>query len=1184
MKCPACGFKNSGGMNFCGKCGARLLDVQEEQRKFATVLFADLKGYTTLSESRDPEEMSDILKQLYNRFDEILNSLRTGYRDFIGDAVLALFGVPVTHGNDAENAARAALLMQRAIAQYAQEIKIPLQLRIGIHSGEVVYGEIAPVKITVTGDAINTAQRLQTVAEPGSIYVSKVTARLIEDLYTFEDLPLLTLKGKTERIKAYRLIGHKEKRAASALPLVNRQSELAKLEEVFSTVCTKQKARYVVLTGEVGMGKSKVINEFLKRIHEGSQSRYFLTRAVHIGRAPYAAIVDLLRFIFEIDPNAHDADLKKIIEHHVQHYLPSDLVAHHFIGFFFDIKYKDSPLAQLPAEQVRLSAFATLNALLQSSTAATPLLFVIEDLQYLDQGTKDVLEFVSHIQGIGSLMIVCTGWKESFIDEINVHNRKSWRSWHLIELEPLNETDSRALLNHITGGKTLPPSLITKLLHKGGGNPLFFKEFITELQDTGVLVEKEDRYQLTSDLEDIRLPANIRTLLESRVDRLSDHERDTLKHAAVIGTSFWHGILKLLSSSKIDPALKQLEEKDYIVEHKPSQLKGDREFAFQHDLLREAAYKILLKKVRRELHVKIHAALLDLHDKKRIPEMLYLQLCALHSEGAEMHQEAVDYYRQWGAHAQDRFAITDALSAFSKALDIMENILIETQSDRFGLLLKKRAEMRYFLGYLTDAAGDYTRMKSHPSRIMQVYGLLGLASIFERTGNYDKSIDHSLEAVTIAQKEGHQRLQADALNRCGLAYWRKGIFKEALKLIKNSYVLYRKTEAIAISDTERQEIKSGMGASLNSMGTVYHKIGDNEAALKAYEQSLSIFRKTNEKRKIAAVLSNIGTVYSDQGDYERALDYYNESIDHRRQIGYRYGIAVDQHNIAIIHSFLGEYDRALELYQESLSIRREIGDTAGTALTLSNIGTVYLEKGDFSTALKILEQSQEIYRETGNIHELAGVLLNMSMVHYLTGTAESAHQLQQQAEQLARSLNIKKLIASTLIVKGQLHLDADDYAKALDALDAAVDMCEGEHLASQMPLARALAVQARYHRSGGRRFKKQELAHMTDAIAQAQANHDTRAECHILLALTDMYVHEQEYKKANKVSDTLLALIKEKHILFLEPDAHFYKALAARGCRDKKTAHDHYDKALTIATMRGQKNLIKKIKTVHSRT
>jgi adenylate cyclase len=1167
-------------MNFCGKCGTRLVETQEEQRKFATVLFADLKGYTSLSESRDPEEVSDILKHLYNRFDEILNSLRTGYRDFIGDAVLALFGVPVTHGNDAENAARAALLLQRAIAEYATEIKIPLQLRIGIHSGEVVYGEIAPVKITVTGDAINTAQRLQTVAEPGSIYVSKVTARLIENQYLFEELPLLTLRGKAERIKAYRLVGLKEKGTASGLPLVDRQSEIAQLDDLFSAVLTKSQACFVMLTGEVGMGKSKVINEFIKRIREGSQSQCFLTRAVQIGKVPYAAIIDLLRFLFEIDPGTHDADIKGIIERRLRHYLPSDPVAHHFIGFFFDIEYEGSPLAQLSAEQVRLSACATLKVLLRSITVETPLLFVIEDLQYCDQGTKDVLEFISHIKVDGSLMIVCTGWKESFIDEINVQNRKSWRSWHLIELEPLKEEDSRVLLNHITGGKILPPSFITKLIHKGQGNPLFFKEFITELKDTGVLVEKEDRYQLMSDLEEIRLPANIRTLLESRVDRLSDLERDTLKYAAVIGTSFWYSILKSLSGGKIDHALQQLEEKNYVTEHKPSRLKGDREFVFQHDLLREAAYKILLKKVRRDLHKKIHVALLDLYEKERIPEMLYLQLCALHSERAGMNQEAVDYYRQWGAHAQDRFAIADALSAYSKALDIMENALDDTCSDRFGLLLKKRAEMRYFLGNLSDAKEDYARMQTHPSNGIQIHGLLGLASIAERTGNYDQSIDFSLKAVTIAEKKKDRRLQADALNRCGLAYWRKGAFQDALKLIKNSYVLYRQTEAASISDTEREEIKSGMGASLNSMGTVYHKTGDNEAALKAYEQSLDIFRKTGEKRKIAAVLGNIGAVYSDQGDYTRALKYYNESIEQRRHIGYRYGIAVDQHNIAIIHSVMGEYDRALELYQESLAIRQEIGDTAGAALTLSNIGTVYLDKGDIMTALKIFEQSRDIYQETGNMHELAGVLLSMSRVHRLLGTMEYARTMQQRAEELAHSLNTKRLVADALLMKGQLYLDVNDYLHAIETLDEVVDMCERDHLTLQIPVARALAVQARYQGSPDRGSMKHAIAQITDAISQAQANHDTRAECRILLTLIDVYLQQREYRKANKTCDTLLSVIKKKNILFLEPDAHYYKTLVSSANGDKKAAHEHRDKALTLATMRGQKNLIKKIKNM----
>ncbi|GAI14757.1 unnamed protein product, partial [marine sediment metagenome] len=216
------------------------------------------------------------------------------------------------------------------------------------------------------------------------------------------------------------------------------------------------------------------------------------------------------------------------------------------------------------------------------------------------------------------------------------------------------------LIKKILKNKNSPKGLIEILLKRGEGNPLFFSEFIKELQEQEILVEKEEDFVLTAPLRKILLPNNLRTLLESRVDRLPESQRELLKHVAVIGTAFWYSFARSLVKGNIDNDLRQLKEKGYIYEHKPSRIKNDFEYFFQHNLLREVAYKILLKKVRKDLHRKILHRLNTDYKKQRLSKDLYLQLGAMHSEGAEEYETALDFYERLGNEMESRYAITDA--------------------------------------------------------------------------------------------------------------------------------------------------------------------------------------------------------------------------------------------------------------------------------------------------------------------------------------------------------------------------------------------------------------------------------------------------------------------------------------------------------------------------------------------
>jgi len=590
MKCPKCGFlKNPKGANFCLKCGTPLKAPETAERKFATILYSDLKEFTTLSEQKDPEEVREIIKELFLLFDTLLEKFHVGYHEYIGDAVIALFGVPVAHPDDAELAIDAALAMQTEIKKFSAKIGIPLEFRTGVNSGEVIYGQI-PGKTTVTGDAVNIAQRLASIAEPGKILISDTTARLTSGRIRTQPLPPVKLKGKKEKILIFEVIRHSKRVYPSFLsPMLGRDQELAKLKEIFECKGDSQKLKmilpqsheehqdknlktyyplytaptFTVIAGDRGIGKSRLIFEFQKRLEPK-------VKTIHLRSEPYSILIyqpliDLIRTLLNIEELDSTKTIMEKISSGVLQYvhISKDPLSKHFLGFFLGIKFPSSPLGHLKPVVARQSAFINLKNLIEHTAKDFPLFLIFEDAHYMDSGTQDFLEYLTRAEFQGRIMILLTGRIEGFIEEIK--NRKENHKWNFIELFPLKETESKKFIQNFFKEREIPDEVVETLLKKTGGNPLFLEEFIKDLK-SGI------DYDLSV------LPDSLWALLEARIDRLLPEERKVLRTASVIGETFWNGVLETLLKNKVEKELSQLKQKDYIYERCPSQLKDDREY------------------------------------------------------------------------------------------------------------------------------------------------------------------------------------------------------------------------------------------------------------------------------------------------------------------------------------------------------------------------------------------------------------------------------------------------------------------------------------------------------------------------------------------------------------------------------------------------------------------------------
>ncbi len=406
MKCHRCGTENPERAQFCLNCGVKLRAIEvTAERKFATILFADLKEFTTLCEEKDPEEVREIIKELFVRFDSILDKSQVGYHEYIGDAVLALFGVPIAYGDDAERAITAGLSMQAEIKKFAKQIGVNIEMRIGINSGEMIYGEI-PGKTTVTGDAVNTAQRLSAIAEASKILISEATAKLVEGKVYTHPLPPLKLKGKKEEVVAYEVVKMANKVYPAFLSLiVGRDKEFSQLKQIFSSETNKP--TFTVIIGETGIGKSRLLFE-LRRYLEKEQPAL---RIITIRCAPYRTLIyqPLADLIREVILEEKSAPITTVIEKIEPKIITHDPLAKHFLGLFFGIKFNNSPLDYLTPESARQTAFAILKNLLEDIARDGEMVIIFEDCHYADSGTTDFLEFLTRTEINAKIKIMLVG-------------------------------------------------------------------------------------------------------------------------------------------------------------------------------------------------------------------------------------------------------------------------------------------------------------------------------------------------------------------------------------------------------------------------------------------------------------------------------------------------------------------------------------------------------------------------------------------------------------------------------------------------------------------------------------------------------------------------------------------------------------------------------------------------------
>ncbi len=606
--CPSCGAPVVPGARFCMQCAAPLSGGAApapgaqpivSERRLVSVLFADLVGFTALSEHRDPEEVRELLSRYFDRSRTLIERYGGTVEKFIGDAVMAVWGSPVAREDDAERSVRAALALMQSVVALGEEVGMPeLRVRAGVLTGSAAVDVGAESEGMVLGDSVNTAARLQSIAEAGTVLVDDVTRRASEAAIAYEDAGTHDVKGREQPVRAWRAlrvvagVAGARRSAGLEAPFVGRDRELQAIIDAGEESSRDGGARHVAVVGEAGSGKSRLVWEFFKYLDGIEDTRWWHQgRCLSYGEGvAYWALAEMVRTRAQIaeeeDPASARTKLRDAVEEHVPDERERRLVEPRLAHL---LRLEERPDAD------RADLFSGWRLFFERMATTDPVILVFEDLQWADSGLLDFIDYLLEWSAEFPIFVLTLGRPELL-------ERRP--SWHALPLEPLEPRAIADLLEGLAPG--LPDELVTDIVHRAEGIPLYAVETIRMLQDRGLLVQDGARYVVNGDVSDLEVPETLQALVASRLDGLSPGERSLLQDASVLGQSFTAAGAAALSDQpegEVTAVLDGLVTKQILARDDDPRSPDRGQYVFLQALLRTVAYGMLSRRNRKARHV-----------------------------------------------------------------------------------------------------------------------------------------------------------------------------------------------------------------------------------------------------------------------------------------------------------------------------------------------------------------------------------------------------------------------------------------------------------------------------------------------------------------------------------------------------------------------------------------------------
>ena len=973
--------------------------AKKAQRKQVTTLFANVTGIASVAETLPDTNMLDMMNVLWRRLDAAITHQDGMIDKHMGEAVMGLFGVPVVHEDDAERAIRAALQMRAALSDFISELAgedgqtseaelehlRQLQIRIGINTGPVMLGRVgSSEEFTVIGDAVNVASRLEKIAPPGGILIAYDTYMLVHEQINVEPLGLVTIRGRSEPIQVYLVLGIKPRlfyasgRGVEGVEtrMVGRDAELHQLQTMLQQAVKDRVGQLLTITGDAGVGKSRLIHEFSNWIRAlPYEVPVFKGRTYQqISQLPYALIRDMLATFFEIQDNDPAVVAEEKLVQGMSQFMGQENddvrmranVIGQLIGL--DLSTRVQSIGQAgEAPQLRAAAYEYVANLFEVVAAHnSAVLIFLEDLHWADDAS---LELIQHLADscpkVPLLIIAITRPPDG---QPGRGRRERPFPGPQIHLDSLSKEDSQQLVVEILQKlPEIPADLSELILERAEGNPFYVEELIKVLIDDGVIIAGEERWQLRrNQLTEVRVPPNITSVLQGRLDRLTNMERMTLQRAAVMGRVFWDTAVIQMNEAANDPlnrsqtrtALQALEKRELIFQRQSSGFAGTKAYLFKHAILHQVTYESVLLRSRPIYHKQV-ADWLAQQSGERISE--YAATIAEHYELAEEKPTAAELYEMAAQRAQDIFNLEMATIYYCRSLSLLTELShyaiwqLRLQ-DELGQLLSQQAR-------LVEAAQTYMTMRFTAEEdgdlLLQARAWNGLAEIQQYQADYVSMRESALQAERVAWLVNAEATWVRALLHKSTALMQQGDVEMALVAINR-----------ALETSQRLDEPDLLTRSLQQACEQHIKIGRYRPVdqyLAQLKGQAALLDRLDNRPAFALANRALGEINNRLGRFDRAVRWLLAAMKEYREIDDQLAIGQTLNLLGEASRLRGQAGAAIPLYRKALAIVNGLDNWLDIIKVRTNLAAALVELGSYEAAERALRLIVRLVEDFGKM-------------------------------------------------------------------------------------------------------------------------------------------------------------------------------------------------------------------------
>jgi class 3 adenylate cyclase/tetratricopeptide (TPR) repeat protein len=1077
--CPECGEQIQPDKKFCGACGyhlkihkkpsplnyvqprsytpkflaEKILNSRvslEGERKYVTVMFADVANFTSLSEKLDPEDVHTIMDGCFRILMEETHKFEGTINQFTGDGIMALLGAPVAHEDHAERACHAALSIQKAMEKYseliAKDYGMEFKMRIGLNSGPVIVGAIGDdlrMDYTAIGDTTNLACRMEGIAEPGTIAISIYTYRLVKDYFECRYMGRKAIKGKKESQEIFELVkaGASSTRMEAAVAkgltkFVGREKSMDAFIVAFNKVKTGS-GQLVGVVGEAGVGKSRLLYEFKKRLRQTGIT-CLEGRCIHFGSAiPYLPVINILKIYFEIRERENEISVRNRIANQI---LQLDKKLEQILPPLYDLlslKIKDEAYLSLEPKEKKERVFEALRDLIIRESQKKPVVLAIEDLHWVDKTSEEFLDYFINWVPQAKVMMVLLHRPDY------THKWGSKSFFNRIGVDQLTLQSSAKLVKAILVDGDVAPEIKDLILSRAAGNPFFMEELTHSLLENGSIQKRDMQYILTRDISTKAIPETVHGIIAARIDRLEENLKKIIQVASVIGREFDFRILQAITDMDQDlkRQLLNLQGLEFIYQQS---LFPEVVYIFKHAITQDVAYNSLLSAKRREIHKKIGDAIEQIY-AKNLEE--FYEMLAYHYTRGDQLIKACEYLKLAGQKALGNNALWEAYAFYRDVLELLGKLpeSPDNKTEKIDLIITLMIVPLELLGYPDDSfkylrkCEQWAKDLGDTRRIATIYSLIG--SYFTFSGDFHAALHYTEAGFESARKVRDIDLMVPLSYSLNNTYLAKGYYKniiskapEVIGIIEKSR---RSSEFFGLMYNPYSAICVLYGLALGLTG----RFGEGKAALeKALFNALSV----GDKLSIGVVYAHYGYFYYNKGDWASAKEHYENGLAHFEEIKFHFGLAICFCGIGYAFSFLKDPESGKKYVEKGIQLHLNCG--VKWLLSLHNwmAGSIYLDLGDIERAEKTVEEALRL-SVINNEKDVEGI------VWLARGRILGKSNLQQVGKveeyffkgmEILEDLGMKPACATGYQYLGEFYLDAGNDEKALQNLKQAEAMFE----------------------------------------------------------------------------------------------------------------------------------------------